>query len=298
MNTILGLVKIAWVGVLAICVLALGFIVAPTALRGQSVRERPFTEIRTHLLGGSAIGASLRDVDSADVTREKLSGQTGAVIEEVDRDGPAARAGFRAGDVVVSFDGEKIRSARHLARLVEETPDGREVTASVVRGGESVTLKVTPEASSRYGALAPFREFGFSWPDSRTFEFSRPMPDPNPDLEPRVVRPDRFSFYSSRRGRLGVEVQGLTDQLGQYFGTTTGVLVANVEDGSPAKTAGLKAGDVITKVDGRTVRDANDLTRFISQASTEVTLTIVRDRQEQTLKATFSREERPRTIIK
>jgi serine protease Do len=93
-------------------------------------------------------------------------------------------------------------------------------------------------------------------------------------------------------------VQSLTEQLGQFFGTTTGVLVANVDDDSPAKTAGLKAGDVITKVDGRAVRDANDLSRFIGQASSEVTLTIVRDRREQTVKATLSRDARPRTIIK
>jgi serine protease Do len=300
MKTILGLLKIAWVGVLMLGVLAVGLVLAPTALRGQGVRERPFTEIRTHLMGGSAIGASLRDVDNADVTREKLSTQAGAVVEEVDQDGPAAKAGFRAGDIVVTFDGEKIRSARQLSRLIEETPDGREVTASVVRAGESVNLKVTPEASHGFGAYAPFRDFNFSWPEGRSFQFSRPMPDPNPDLEPRVFGPDRYSFVPSRRGRLGVEVQGLTEQLGQYFGTTTGVLIANVTEDSPAKTAGLKAGDVITKVDGRSVRDANDLTRFISQASSEITLTIVRDRREQTVKATLSREdrERPRTIIK
>jgi membrane-associated protease RseP (regulator of RpoE activity) len=139
-------------------------------------------------MGGSAIGASLRDVDSADVTREKLTSQAGAVVEEIDRDGPAAKAGFRAGDIVLTFDGEKIRSARHLARLIEETPDGREVAASVVRGGDQVTLKVTPEASAHgFGAFAPLRDFAFSWPEGHSFQFSdrcRPQPGPRAAIRP------------------------------------------------------------------------------------------------------------------
>lgn len=301
MKTMVGLLKVAWVGVFMLGVLAVALVLAPAALRGQATRERPFTQIQTEIFGGSAIGATLRDVDNADVTREKLPSQTGAVVDEVDRDGPAARAGFRAGDVVVSFDGEKVRSARHLARLIDETPDGREVTASVVRGGESISLKVTPEAQTRgFGAFAPLRDFSYSfnWPEGRLFQYSRPTPDPNPDLEPRGNRPEFFTFQS-RRGRLGVQVQELGEQLGQYFGTSTGVLVESVEDDTPAKTAGLKAGDVITQVDGRTVRNGSDLSRYLGQASSEVTLTIVRDRREQTVKVTLPRDERaPRRIIK
>ena len=59
------------------------------------------------------------------------------------------------------------------------------------------------------------------------------------------------SLRQSGRGRLGVQVQGLSDQLASYFGVKAGVLVADVDEGSPADKAGVKAGDVITAVNGQ-----------------------------------------------
>ena len=64
----------------------------------------------------------------------------------------------------------------------------------------------------------------------------------------------QFAFYG--RARLGVGVQDLTEQLGDYFGTSQGALVTAVDDNTPAKEAGLKAGDVITKINGEAVRDS------------------------------------------
>jgi C-terminal processing protease CtpA/Prc len=81
----------------------------------------------------SRIGIQVRDVEPSDVTRQKLAGQSGAVIEQVDSETPAARAGLKAGDVVVAFDGERVRGARQLDRLVEETPAGRSVKMSIGR---------------------------------------------------------------------------------------------------------------------------------------------------------------------
>jgi S1-C subfamily serine protease len=84
-------------------------------------------------------------------------------------------------------------------------------------------------------------------------------------------------------GRLGVQVHDLTAQLGEYFGTTSGVLVASVADNTPAQAAGLRAGDVITRVNGETVRDGAELRQRTANASGTTTITVVRDRREQTL---------------
>ena len=91
---------------------------------------------------GSQIGVGIRDLPDADIK----AGKAGVQIEDVREASPAAQAGIKAGDVVTSFDGERVRSARQFARLVEETPAGRSVKTQVLREGKAVDLTVTPSA--------------------------------------------------------------------------------------------------------------------------------------------------------
>src|SRR5260221_402900 len=96
-----------------------------------------------------------------------------------------------------------------------------------------------------------------------------------------------YSFGNNRR--IGVSTTSLTKQLAEFFGVTDGkgVLVTAVEPNSPAARAGLKAGDVITAIDGEKVEGAGDLARGINkQKDGDVSLTIVRDKSQQTLKVT------------
>src|SRR5262245_29861331 len=101
--------------VIGIVFVVLGVVALVATVRGQSRQSGPM-DMRAQILGGSGIGADFRDLDTADMTREKLASTAGAVVENVSADSPAARAGLKAGDVVTSFDGEKIRSARQLGR--------------------------------------------------------------------------------------------------------------------------------------------------------------------------------------
>lgn len=287
MKTSIRMLKVASVAVVLMGIAGLLFVSAPV-VRGQTVRTRPLTqEIRTSLMGGSQIGVSIRDVEEGDVTREKLAAQAGAVIEDVRSDSPAAAAGMKAGDVVISFAGETVRSARQLSRLIEESPDGRGVDVVVMRNGTGakVTLKVTPKAADTFFHgldFGPLRERvqGFNF-ESFPERFRVTMPQ----LEHRFGNMgDNFVFVDRGRSRLGVGVQELTPQLAEFFGAKDGVLVTSVDESSAAKTAGLKAGDVITSIDGRAVVSTNDFTRRLTSTSGEVTLTIVRDKKEQTLK--------------
>lgn len=302
-----GLLKIAAVAVTLAAVLVLVVVFAP-ALRGQTVHERPFVEelreglrqgLRSQLIRGSEVGITIRDVDAADVTREKLPEAAGAVVEDVRSGSAAARAGVRAGDVFVAFDGERIRSARQLSRLIDETPTGREVAAAVFRNGQKVELKLTAEASPAWTTLSGLRGLReLPWVDW-TDHYSVRVPDRLPPLEIERDRALRDLLVSPSRGRLGVEVQELTGQLGDYFGTPAGLLVTSVDEGTPAKTAGLKAGDVITKVNERDVRTAADLRRELGRAAGETRLTLVRDRKTQTLTVKLEDDapvERPRII--
>jgi membrane-associated protease RseP (regulator of RpoE activity) len=100
---------------------------------------------------------------------------------------------------------------------------------------------------------------------------------------------DGFVYAFGNNRRIGVSTTSLTKQLADFFGVTDGhgVLVTAVEPDSPAAKAGLKAGDVITAVDGQKIEGAGDLARGINkQKDGEVTLTIVRDRSQRTLKVT------------
>ena len=227
---------------------------------------------------GSTIGISIRDLSSEDVARVKLAEGAGVLVDEVREGTPAARAGFKTGDVIIEFDGERVRSARQLTRLVRETPPGRSVTAIALRDGTRQTMKVAPEG--------------------RTSTDLQQFPDiaarVNGDVIARLPNLDfNFDFatprISVRPRRLGVELAPIGDQLAAYFGVKQGVLVSSVTAESPAARAGLKAGDVITAVNGRDVSTTADLSTAVNGTSPEGTLElrVMRDRKELTLKATL-----------
>lgn len=243
--------------------------------RLHRAQSNPLIQWKQHVLGGSSIGVDVRDVDEADIKREKLQGSSGVVVENVQADSPGAKAGLKAGDVIVSFDGERVRSDAHFQRLVSETPQGRSVDVAVMRAGSKLNLKVTVNTVDPF---EPLKSYSFQW--NRPEAFTMNMPN----LERFYSRTGpQMGFFS--RGRLGIGVQNLTEQLGEYFGTSQGALVTAVDDGTPAKAAGLKAGDVITKINGETVANEADLRRKLNAAKGETTITVMRDRKELTLKA-------------
>ena len=245
------------------------------------------------LIGGSRIGASVRDVSADDVGKHKLAGESGAIVSDVEDDTPAAEAGLKAGDVIVEFDGERVRSARHLTRLVQETPSGRKVATVISRDGTRVTMTIAPESRGRN--VLSFR--GWDGPPP-----APPIP-PRPPMAPRAPRPpvlewfdgDSFAFGFGG-GRLGIGIETLGDQLAGYFGVEEGVLVTSVEEDSAAAKAGLKAGDVITKVNGDAIDDSGNLLRALGRAEGKVELEIVRDRKTQTVTATLEEGSRRRTV--
>lgn len=235
---------------------------------------------------GAQLGVMVSDVDS-----KVASG--GVKIDEVNADSPAEKAGIKAGDVVVEFDGEKVRSARQFTRLVQETPEGRSVSIGLMRDGKRQTVNATPESGRMTWNFGPevdramreaergMREFHFEEP--REFRF---------ETEPRRFEyrlPDRvMPFMRQSRGRLGVSVQSLTPDLQEYFGATNGgALVSSVTPDSAASKAGLKAGDVIVSVNGRNVSDSDDLQREIEGINGDATIVVMRDKKQMTLKATI-----------
>lgn len=266
------LCKRAALAAVLVLAIAAGAALAPAA-HGQSFAWEAAPQALQVFTGGGRLGVSVRDVTDEDVKSSKLPGRSGVVIDEVSGESPAEKAGFRKGDVIAEFDGERVRSARQFARLVQETAAGRSVQASVVRDGQRTTLTVEPRDDDRIGIL---RDRAFK-------ELVRPAPAPKA-IMPRVV-PDIETFIRSGR-TLGVTVTDLSPQLGEHFGAKAGVLVTSVTTDSAAAKAGLKAGDVLTAVGDTTVDDAADVRRAVTrlQAGAEFTLQIVRDKRTMTLK--------------
>jgi serine protease Do len=277
-------------GVLVAVLVAMGGPGAPfaPAVSGQT-RARASTPRAVDVFGGrgSRIGVAVRDVEDSDAKTVKAA--TGVVVDDVTEDGPAEKAGIRKGDVVVEFDGERVRSARQFTRLVQETPAGRKVPASVLRDGQKVNVTVEPRESRGLDVFVDgedvqvLRDLGRDF--SGVFPALPPAP-PTAPAPPAPAFPDIESYVWRAGGTLGITVQGLTDQLAEYFGTKDGVLVTSVSDGSTAAKAGLKAGDVVTSINGSDVTSPSDLRRRTQrlQNGDELTLGVMRDRKSLTLK--------------
>ncbi|HXG56239.1 MAG TPA: PDZ domain-containing protein [Vicinamibacterales bacterium] len=269
-----------------VSVASLGAAYAPVA-HGQSQAPRATGPRAAEVFArgnGGRLGVSIRDVGTEDANGQ--SPNVGVIIETVDEHSAAEKAGIKQGDVLVEFDGERVRSVRQFTRLVSETPGGRTVTAAAMRGGSRVSLSITPREGSahflqggEFEALEMFRDLGVTRP---TF----PQRPAMPGAPAAQVAPLLESLLWRGTNRLGVTVGELSPQLAEYFGTKDGVLVSAVDDNSAASKSGVKAGDVITNVNGQPVDSSSELRRRLARldAGEEFSLGIVREKKRMTLK--------------
>lgn len=260
-----------------------GAAVSPAAegqVRAKVVQPTKMAKVQVFGTGGR-IGVTVADLDT---TETKTTG--GVRVESVQEDSPAATAGIQTGDIIVEFDGERVRSVRQFSRLVSETPPGRQVTAAVTRDGKRTSLNVTPRESSGFQVFSDdaWRAMDEAREMARIAPRALPVP-PRPPSAPRAPRAiEPFVWFGG--SQLGVSVNSLSDQLKEYFGVKGGVLVTSVNESSVAAKAGVKAGDIIVSVNGSTIDDPGELREEIGDVKPgeEFTLEIVRDKKPMTLK--------------
>ncbi|MCA1648706.1 MAG: PDZ domain-containing protein [Acidobacteria bacterium] len=230
---------------------------------------------------GSQIGVTVRDMEEDDLKRAKLTASAGVVVDDVSEGSPAEKAGIKDGDIIAEFDGERVRGVRQFRRLVQETPARRTVQAVVLRDGQRVTISVETRESDGarvLGKLDGLRDLEVLVPKIMR-DRDAPPPPPTPPMR-------GFEGLLGRSSALGITVDDISSQLRGYFGVTDGVLVTSVNDDSSAARAGLKAGDVITSLDGASVNSPAELRRRTQRLSAgdEFTLGVVRDKKPLTLK--------------
>ena len=225
---------------------------------------------------GAYLGVEVNDVDSDRAKELNMKEETGVEVTAVDDDAPAAKAGFKEHDVILSVNGTKIESEEQLRRTIRETPAGRAVDIVISRNGQSMTLK--PTLGSRSQA---------AW-------VVTPRIAPDIHVEPRIapMPPNAFAFevpdipdvrVYNNTPRVGAMIENLTPQLCDFFGVKngSGLLVRSVEKGGAAEAAGLKAGDVIVRVGTDRINDMGDWRRALRNKSGSVAIGIVREKREQ-----------------
>lgn len=196
------------------------------------------------------LGVDIEEVTAEKAKNLKLTAVRGVIVGDVEADSPAAKAGLKQNDVILEYDGQAVEGTMQFRRLVRETPPGRTVNLQISREGATQNLSVQLADRNAYyekrmrGAMPEFgKSFSFQVPN---FE---------------IHSPEMFALMGMAGPTLGIEAEDLSGQLGAYFGAPddAGVLVRSVRTGTPAQKAGLKAGDVIVKLDGAAVKSVTAL---------------------------------------
>lgn len=234
--------------------------------------------------GQSYLGVGLAEVDSSRAGQLKLKDVYGVELTHIEQDSPAAKAGLKAGDVVLEYNGQRVEGMEQFARFVRETPAGREVKLTVSRDGnrQMVPVQIAQRKMNeqKWAMAAPTPEPGFS------VGGATPMVAPSfNDM------PSQFMVWQSPR--VGIDAEAIDGQLGEFFGVKEGVLIRSVVKGSAAEKAGLKAGDVITKVDGSTVVSPGEVMRAVrsSRAKKTFPITVMREKHETSINVTVDENE-------
>jgi serine protease Do len=265
---------------------AIGFaaVLMGLMLAGGLNAQEGFSYIVPPAGGGSYLGVGVADVNAERVKALKLKEERGVEITSVEGDSPAAKAGLKAHDVVLEYNGQRVEGTQQFMRMVRETPPERQARFLISRDGATQTLTVT--ISIRPWTPPPVNTellTDYALRAQNTFEKLRSLQMPD------VPRP----LMSWQSGMLGVEAESLTDQLAEFFGVKEGVLVRSVVKDSAAAKAGLKAGDVITKVDETKVTAPREVTNAIRSLRSKKAfpVTVIRNHKETTVSVTLEEKQ-------
>ena len=175
------------------------------------------------------LGVMIQDITPQLAESFGLKSAKGVLVSDVVKGSPAEKAGLKQGDVITRFDTKEIENAHKLSQIVAATPPDTQVKVDILRNGnaKTVTLTIGTMPSEEQARVAPKEET--SW---------------------------------------GMAVQELTPQLAQQLGLepgASGVVISDIEDGSPAAEAGLQPGDLISEVNRTAIKNLTDYQQAIKQ---------------------------------
>lgn len=241
------------------------------------------------------LGVDIRDITSNEAAALKLKDAHGAEITTLDHDGPAGKAGLKEHDVILQVNGQSVDGQKQFRSAMREFPPGRTVTLLISRDGQQQSITVQ---------LADREEV-----EKQAWQQHYTVPEPAQDQPPAMgfagngggggetaqpgfasrIGSSLLGAFTFNSVYTGAVVDTLGPQLADYFGTKpgTGLLVRSVDVDSPAGDAGLKAGDVVTQLNGVVITSRNEwLKTMRANHDKQVKITILRDKKEQSLMLT------------
>jgi S1-C subfamily serine protease len=257
------------------------------------------------------LGVDIRDIGDDQIAALKLKESRGAEVTRVDHDGPAGKAGLREHDVILQVNGQVIEGEEQLRRLLRETPAGRTVTILLSRDGQqqNVTIQLAnrqeverqaweqrwhvPDPSEGMGggtgsdANVPVGASGSVGSGSAGSSGTKGQSFFSPGGVARGGH-NLMGALSIGSSYTGAVVETMGPQLAEFFGTSGGgVLVHRVDANSPAANAGLRAGDVVVRLNSVTLTNSGDWMRVVREnRGKAMPVVVLRDKKEQTLTLT------------
>jgi len=246
-------------------------VVLATAVNGFAQSPRRVRAAMEH----GYLGVGIKELTADRVKALGLQNANGVEVTGVEENSPAAQAGLKVGDVVLEVNGKSVEGMEQFIGSIVRAPAGAKVNLTVWRGGAKRAMTATLELRAEnplFGGL------------------DQPVP-PMPPMPPNGFW-DGSVPYSSLSGSgalVGFEGEALTPQLAEFFGAKDGVLVRTVGRGTPAERAGLRAGDVVTKVNGTPVTSPREISGLVRAKGAKMfSFTVVRNKKEISLNVEIS----------
>jgi serine protease Do len=192
------------------------------------------------------LGIIIQEIDKDMAHEFGLSDTKGALVAQVNKDSAAEKAGIKVGDVIVRYDGHAVENTGQLRNLVAETTPGAKVDITVVRDGKERTFK------------AQVGEFALEKTTARKSEEGENTPDIGVTIEPLAADKAKELGYDNDKG----------------------VLVTDVDAGSPAAMADIQAGDLITEVNHEKAASVDEFRNALAKAKGQDTVLLLVKRKD------------------
>ncbi len=207
--------------------------------------------------------------------KENLGVKWGVRVAVVERKSAADQAGIEVDDIILTFDGEKVRRSFDLIEMVGEHKPGDLVNLELLRDKQKKSVQVALGKRS----------------DKRFFPLDRPG-----EGRWKMVAPEMEKFV--KRPFLGVFIEEIEGDFAEYFGVKekTAVLIRSLEKEGPAAKGGLKAGDVLLQVADNKIEKAGDVMKALHEmkAGDKVDITVMRHGKSLKLNLVLGEREEPR----
>lgn len=195
------------------------------------------------------LGVNIQDINSDLATTLGLDEASGVIVSNVREGSAAGKAGIERGDIITAINGKKVEDGNYLRNKVAATKPDTDVTLKIIRDKKEQEVKVT---------LGEFKVEG-----------AKPDDKENSGKE---------SGKSEQNGKLGLSLQPLTPELGERLkvpADTKGIVVTDVDSGSPAEEKGVRKGDVIVEINRQTVGSLNEVRSALEKSGNNPALLLI-----------------------